>query len=160
MKTVGSHPGAGIFRFTVVVILVLILMFSFLYYTAAINQRTEEVARDQMIASMKQALSMMLYDYAIKGQLKDLQIFDRENPFVPLAIYRELPANYHGTISNQRDILEYGWYFDLVNKLAVYRFSDDELPVQKYKMVFDFEDLDGNGIYGTGDVGYLDIEEA
>jgi len=160
MKTIGSHPGAGVFRFTLVVVLVLVLMIAFFYYTAAVQRRVEEVARDQMLANMKQALSMMLYDYAIKGQLKDLQQFDQENPFVPLAIYRELPSNYHGTINGETGLKEYGWYFDLVNRVAIYRFSDGELPVQEYRMVFEFEDLDGNGVYGVGDTGYLTIKRA
>ena len=160
MKSIGSHPGAGVFRFTVVVVLVLILMLAFFYYTATIKQRVEEIARDQVIVNMKQALSMMLYDYAIKGQLKDLQLFDQENPFVPLAIYSELPKNYHGTIHSKSEIKQSGWYFDLNKRVAVYRFSDNGLALQNYKMIFEFEDIDGDGVYGPNEVGYLKIEKA
>ena len=160
MKTVGSHPGTGVFRFALVVVLLLILMLVFFYYTAAVQQRVEEIARDQVVVNMKQALSMMLYDYAIKGKLKDLQHFDQENPFVPLAIYRELPSSYHGTINSGTSLKEYGWYFDQVNRVAIYKFSDGALPIQKFKMVFGFEDLDGDGAYGTNEVGYLKIEKA
>ena len=158
MKTVGSHPGAGVFRFTLVVGLVLVLMVAFFYYTTAVQRRVEEVARDQMVVSIKQALSTMLYDYAIKGQLKDLQLFDHENPFVPLAIYRELPKNYHGTIRARSEIKQSGWYFDLTKRVAVYQFSDEERLLESFKLTFQYQDSDRNGIFSEGDVGYLDIE--
>lgn len=160
MKTLASHPGASVFRSTIVIILILICIVFFFTFTDKLGQQAEEVAKDQVIAEMKQALAMMLYDYAIKGQLADLSQFDRENPFVPLAIYRELPKNYRGTISGSSEIGEFGWYFDINLRETIYVFSSGNNPSQRFVMKFKFEDQDGNGIYNSGDIGYLELGKA
>ena len=160
MKTLSSHPGAAIFRSTIVIILILICIVTFLIFTEKLSQRSEVIAKDQVVVAIKQALAMMLYDYAIKGQLQELDKFDKENPFVPLAIYRGLPENYRGTISDSSEIGDFGWYFDINLREAIYVFSNDRSPSQRYIMNFKFEDQNGDGIYGSGDIGYLDIEKA
>ncbi len=160
MKTIGTPPGAVVFRSTVAIVIILICISSFLVFTSKLSQQAEVVAKDWVIVEVKQALAMMLYDYAIKGQLNDLQNFDRENPFVPLAIYRELPKNYRGTINSENQIKEYGWYFDLINREMIYKYSDDDLPVEKYLMIFIFEDLGKAGKGRARDFGHLIISRA
>lgn len=152
MRSIASHPGAAVFRSTLVIILILICMTSFLTYTASLSSRAEQVARQRVITEIRQALAMMLYDYAIKGQLEDLKSFDRKNPFVPLAIYRQLPKNYHGAVSNVAEIKSPGWYFELNTGLVIYKSADDALPVQKFEMVYEVDDLEINP-------GYLAIKK-
>ncbi len=157
MKTLSSHPGAGVFRSTMVIILILVCITSFFIFTDKLSLQAEEVAKDQVLVEIKQALAMMLYDYAIKGQLLALEKFDRENPFVPLAIYRELPKNYKGAVKSESELVGLGWYFDLNAKMAIYKFSDNQTPLSKYVMKFEYDDLDNDGVFGNNDAGYLQI---
>ena len=159
MKSIESHPGAGVFRSTIVIILILVCIISFFVFTEKLSQQAEEVAKDQVLVEMKQALAMMLYDYAIKGQLMALEKFDRENPFVPLAIYRELPKNYKGAINSERQLKDVGWYFDLNTKVAIYKFSDNQIPLSKYVLKFEYDDLNSDGVFSNNDAGYLQVVE-
>lgn len=160
VKSIGSHPGAGVFRSTVVIIVILVCVVSFFSYTSALTDRAEEVAKDMVVVELKQAMAMMLYDFAIKGQLQELSKFHRENPFVPLAAYRWLPDNYHGTILNRSDINYAGWYFVTSERVVVYHYADRERPLHQLIMEFKFEDLDGNDLFDQGETGYLQISEA
>ena len=63
---------------------------------------------------------MMLYDYTIKGELAHLKKFDQGNPFIPLAIYSALPANYHGSRFELSEDSADGWYFEIKSKSAIY----------------------------------------
>lgn len=159
-RSIGSHPGAGVFRSTLVIIIILLSILYFFHSTRDLGRRVETVAADRVVTEMRQALAMMLYDYAIQGRLNELERFDRENPFVPLSIYRDLPTNYHGVVSDAGGIAESGWYFDRAERVAVYRHRDPDRPDRKLSLVFVFEDLDGDRRYGSGEVGYLSIEKA
>lgn len=159
-RSIGSHPGAGIFRSTLIIIIIIICILLFFAATDHLSEKAERVAAERVVTDMRQALSMMLYDYAIKGQLADLQKFDRENPFVPLAIYRSLPRIYHGVVSDLNIISVPGWYFDRSEKFAIYHFNNKDQADLKFSMVFIFEDLDGDQVYSKGDIGYLKIEKA
>lgn len=160
MKTLASHPGAGVFRSTLVIIIILLCIISFFTFTARLGQRVEEIAKEQVIIEVKQALAMMLYDFAIKGRLSELSKFNEDNPFVPLAIYRDLPKNYFGTIGSETEIKHSGWYFDIAHRTAVYRYSGHRIEDNRYKMTLEFEDLNEDGVYDTGDVGYLAINKS
>ncbi len=157
MKSTFSNSGAETFRSIVVIIFILICMVSFIVYTSSLTQRVEEVSVKQVVTEMRGALAMMLYDYAIKGQIRDLQKFDQDNPFVPLAIYRSVPENYQGTISDDRDMNRKGWYFNLSSRRAIYNFADSGKSNQEYLMLFEFEDTNSDGIYDSTEVGYLVI---
>ncbi len=160
MKSISSHPGTQTFRSTLVIIFILICIVSFFTYTSSLTRRVEEVAIKQVITEIKAALAMMLYDYTIKGQARDLQKFNHENPFVPLAIYRSMPENFQGTISNDSDMDRKGWYFNLSSRRAIYNFADSSRPNQAYRMVFEFEDANLNNKYDYSEVGYLVIEKS
>lgn len=159
MKTISSHPGAGLFRSTIVLILILFLIVTFFLVTDKLSRQAEEIAKDQVLIEIKQALSMMLYDYAVKGRLAELANYKEGNPFFPLETYRQLPRNYRGTISSINDLEVSGWYFDLASKRAIYRYSDDEMSDLKFSLEFRFDDLNKDGLYTSGEVGYLVLEK-
>ncbi len=73
-----------------------------------------------MISGIKHSLAMMLYDYTIQGKLDELKGFDKGNPFVPLAIYRSLPENYHGALSVFPEAPDAGWYFVKQSKKLIF----------------------------------------
>ena len=142
-RNISSIPGSTKFRSIISIVLIVCCMAIYLVFIEDLELKADRVARDQVLTSIRGALAMMLYDYTIKGKLAELDKFDRENPFVPLAIYRSLPSNYRGTIKSGREGLEPGWYFDLTERVAFF-VSLDEL-VDEYRMVFDYKDADGNG---------------
>lgn len=119
-KEIASQPDAGKFRSIASIILILICIAVFLRYTDQLSAKAEIIARDRVISDIKHSLAMMLYDYTIKGQKESLRKFDQENPFVPLAIYRSLPANYRGVTVDLRVGETEGWYFVKKSKRLVF----------------------------------------
>lgn len=111
-KSISSLPEASSFRSSLVIIIILICVASFLSFTSHLSDSAQDVARERVISSIKFSLSMLLYDYAIQGKHQQLQKFDRENPFVILARYRSLPADYRGVVAEITSDLSPGWYFE------------------------------------------------
>lgn len=120
-KSISSQPEAAKFRSIIVIILVLICTASFLSFTSHLSDKVEVLARERVITDIKQSLAMMLYDYSIKGKQQQLEQFHQDNPFVPLAIYRTLPRNYHGVVSRiTNGKLNNGWYYERKSKKVIY----------------------------------------
>lgn len=119
-KTISSQPGAGRFRSIFVVTIILVCIGVFLDYTSDLSIEAEQLARQKVVIDIEYSLAMMLYDYSIKGRLRDLEKFHQKNPFVPLAIYRTLPLNYHGAVVQVADSAKPGWYFEMTTNMAVY----------------------------------------
>ena len=149
IKSTSSQPDATKFRSIAVIILVLICIVLFLGFTEHLTQKTDQVAKDRVISGIKHSLAMMLYDYTIQGKLDELKEFDQGNPFVPLAIYRSLPENYHGALSVFPEAPDAGWYFDKQSKRLV--FIDLEGGQSSFEMIF------SKG--SEGDVGQLLFQE-
>lgn len=147
-KSISSQPGANRFRSISVIILVLIFISAFLNYTQTLTKKSDEIARDLVLTEIRQALAMMLYDYAVKGKLVQLQKFDRENPFTLMNLYRPLPQNYHGTVAKSAPDLVPGWYFDLADHQALWVGLDGRR--QSYRVEFDYADSNDNGRFDSG----------
>ena len=158
-RTISSIPGSNKFRSIVSIGIIVTCIAVYLVLIEDISVQADRVARDQVITSIRGSLAMLIYDYSIKGKLQDLAQFDGENPFVPLAIYRSLPSNYHGVIKSLEMDREPGWYFDLKERLVVFVSLEDR--VQRYRMVFEYEDVNGDGDFNfqIDIVTRLDIEE-
>ena len=147
MKTLASHPGAGIFRSVLVIIIVLFCISLFLFYTQNLSREAELVAQKKVLADIEYSLAMTLYEYTIKGNQRALEHFDGINPFVFVAMYRALPRNYHGTKEFVTEDDAYGWYYQTSKKLAVYLALDKT----KYHYRLEFiEELLANGKRGIG----------
>ncbi len=142
---ISSIPGANKFRSIVALIIVVACMAFYLVYVEGLEIKADAVARDRVITDIRGSLAMLLYDYSIQGRLHDLNSFDGENPFVILAIYRNLPINYRGTLAEMRQNMEPGWYFDLSMRLAVFVSKDQH--IDQYRMVFVFNDRDSDGFF-------------
>ena len=160
-ESISSIPGATKFRSIGAVIIVVACMAIYLVYIENLAVEADRVARDRVINDIRGSLAMMLYDYSIKGQLKDLVKFDGENPFVILAIYRSLPSNYRGTIESAlENHTQQGWYFDLNDRQVIFVSLDE--GIDRYRLVFEYEDRDGDGRFDmrTDGVGRLELQQA
>ncbi|MBT3206163.1 MAG: hypothetical protein HOM14_05485 [Gammaproteobacteria bacterium] len=133
-KSISSQPDATRFRSIAVIILILICIVLFLGFTEHLTGKTDQVAKDRVISGIKHSLAMMLYDYTIQGRLEELKGFDKGNPFVPLAIYRTLPENYHGALSVFPEVPDAGWYFDKQSKRLVFVSLDGDHS--SFEMIF------------------------
>lgn len=142
-KTIGSYPGAVRFRSYTVIIIVLTLIGLYFSYTGQWEVRVEMAAKQKTLNEINSALALTLYQMAINRDLASLPKLDSENPFVYLAIYRPIPQNYQGTVRNIHDIKGAGWYYDLYTRFVYY--VDQSGYMQRYKMVFEFEDINSSG---------------
>jgi len=134
-QTISSIPGAEKFRSIIVIIIILVCIIAFFTYTDKLSRQAEDVARDRVITDIKYALSIMLYDYVIKGRQIELEKFDQENPFMPLAIYKSLPSNYHGVVKSTRNDALSGWYYESERKVTVYIGRQKELVYFKLRYI-------------------------
>jgi len=157
MKTLASHPGAGVFRSVSVIIIALICISLFLFYSRNLSRDAELIAQNRVLSDIEYSLAMALYEYTIKGKQKTLKKFDGINPFVFVAMYRTLPRNYHGTRQYVGEDEAYGWYYQTSKKRAVY-LSLDKIKFQ-YKLEFREEAL-SNGKKGLGRLAMRRIKGA
>ncbi len=155
-RSISSPPGANRFRSLAVLILVLICISVFLGYSQYLTGKAEQVARERVITEIRQAMAMMLYHYAVKGKLGELQKFDRDNPFTLMAAYRPLPLNYHGAIKKQHAEMPAGWYFDLSTRRVLWVGLSRQR--QYYELRFGFDDRNSDGRFNPGTETVLGLE--
>ncbi|MBL7004641.1 MAG: hypothetical protein ISR69_11545 [Gammaproteobacteria bacterium] len=124
-KGISTKPGAIIFRSTSVVAVAIVCIALFLHYSAEISNRSHLISKQTVLTDIKYSLSLMLYDFTIKGIQKELVKFDKENPLVALAIYKKMPNNYVGT-KNQGDEIDqdHVWFFNSESHLLGYKEGD------------------------------------
>jgi len=119
-KRIASNPGAGKFRSNLVLVIVVAAIASYLTFVDDLTEQTHQIAKKQTITNINYSLSMMLYDFTIKGQQQDLAKFHHENPFVPLGIYRAMPPNYLGALAELKVTKDHQWFFDSKKKRLGY----------------------------------------
>ncbi len=156
MRTIGSHPGAGKFRSTAVLILIVICIGLFLSYTKRWEEQLEEVAIDQVVISIKSILAIEFYKIVLKGKQAKLQAYHLENPFIFLAAHQNLPRNYYGVVSSKMDIERKGeWYFDSTEREAIYVYKEKSLR-RFFQLVLEYTDVDSNNNFDyLVDTGYF-----
>ncbi len=141
-QSIGFQPGAAKFRSIAAIILILIFIGSFLGYSHALTTRVDRAARDRVISEIRQGLAMLLYAYAIKGRLADLQSLDQQNPFSLIAAYRPLPSEYKGARSRLQKNPPAGWYYDLTMRQVIWVALDGQHQV--FVLRFAYDDVNGN----------------
>lgn len=113
MNTLGSHPGAILFRLIMMVFLILILMYLFLGYVEKAEKAVEIQSIEQTKRIIDSALVVAFATHAASGKLDELNRLDGGNPFKLLKEYLLLPASYHGEIGlTDSSKLPSGWYYD------------------------------------------------
>lgn len=141
MNTLGSHPGAILFRLSVMIIIIAILVVIFFRYTDSTRKELERQSIMQTKRIIDSSLAVVFASYAVKGRLNELNQIEGANPFVFLREYSLLPVAYRGE-AGQSELthLEPGWYYRKVDGDVVYipRFLDD---VESYAVVLNYDDV-------------------
>jgi len=158
MNTLGSHPGAIIFRLSVMMIIIAILVVIFFRYTDSTQKELERQSIMQTKRIIDSSLAVVFASYAVKGRLNELNQIEGANPFVFLKEYSLLPAAYRGeTGQSELARLEPGWYYSKGNGNVVYipRFLDD---VEFYAVVLNYDDVNRSGQYEPGQDSFRNLQ--
>jgi len=150
MKTLGSHPGAILFRMSVMVILIVILIVAFLSYVRDAEKAIERSSIQQTRRIIDSSLVVVFSQYAITGRMDRLNELDGANPFSFLADLEIQFLGYQGELDfDLTSDLESGWYYLKHRKLVGYRAhymgTDAYYQVQLF-----YEDRNQSGSFDYG----------
>ena len=157
MNTLGSHPGAIIFRLSVMIIIVLILIVIFFSYVDKSQRSFESASIAQTKTIINSTLAVVFAHYAVQGRLDELDGLDGANPFEYLAQgsiepnedwgvqQKLLPTAYRGRL--ERDPVtdtQPGWYYLSHRGSVVY--IPTYLERRRYfALVLKYEDVNASG---------------
>ncbi len=145
MNTIGSHPGAILFRLSIMVILIAILMVIFFDYFEDSQRAIERQSMTQTRKIIDSGLAVMFASYAVNHRLPELERLDGGNPFEFLQEFDLLPPGYRGEIEVDLGAApDPGWYYLKHRKLVGYKtfYLDSDVY---YAVLLDYDDGDGNG---------------
>jgi len=147
MNTLGSHPGAILFRLSIMFLLIAFLVVVFFNY---VDEAEFEIERKSVLQTKKiidSALAVVFATYAVNHRLGELNDLDGGNPFVFLEEYQMLPPAYVGEIDHDPGAdQETGWYYLRHRRTLVYKslFSDAN---HYFKVVLNYQDLNQSGSF-------------
>lgn len=147
MKTLGSHPGAILFRLGVMIILIAILMVVFFSHVEDTEKALERTSILQTKKVIDSSLAVVFATYAVEGRLQELDRLDGSNPFEFLKEYKISVPSYVGVIDSDPDSsLDAGWYYLGHRGLVLYksRFVDSD---EYFTVVLAYDDMDGSGSF-------------
>jgi len=150
MKTLGSHPGAILFRMSIMVILIAILIVVFFSYVDKLRENTERASISRTRSIINSSLAVVFATYAVQGRLDDLNDLEGANPFTFLREYKLVPSTYVGEIDHGlNDQLAPGWYYLKGFRQAGYksRYLGDSF---KFALVLRYDDINGSGRFESG----------
>lgn len=147
MNTLGSHPGAILFRLIMMVFLILILIYVFLVRVEKAEEAVEIRSIEQTKRIIDSALVVAFATHATSGKLDEINQLDGGNPFELLKEYLLLPASYQGEIGlTDPDNLPSGWHYDLNSGNVI--FVPFYLPeIQVFRVNLDYVDSNKNGSF-------------
>ena len=151
MSTLGSHPGAILFRLIMMIFLILIFMYVFLIYVEKAEKAIEIQSIEQTKRIIDGALVIAFATHATSGKLDELDQLDGGNPFELLKEYLMLPASYHGeTEVSDPKTLPSGWHYDLNSgDILFVPFYLSEIQVFRIKL--GYVDTNKNGSFEAAD---------
>jgi hypothetical protein len=158
MNTLGSHPGAILFRLSVMIIIIAILVVIFFRYSDSTQKELERQSVMQTKRIIDSSLAVVFASYAVKGRLNELNQIEGANPFVFLKEYSLLPAAYRGeTGQSGLTGLDPGWYYSRVTGNVVYipRFLDE---VELYAVVLNYDDVNQSGRFDAGQDAFRNLQ--
>jgi len=145
MKTIGSHPGAILFRLGIMVILIAILVAVFFTYVADVQKNAERAAITRTKGLINSSLAVVFATYAVQSRMSELNDIDDANPFEFLREYQMLPATYAGEIEHAlNDQLKPGWYYLKSRRQVTYkpRYLDE---VFRFELKLSYQDKNDSG---------------
>ena len=147
MNTIGSHPGAILFRLSIMVTLIVMMMLVFLSHIDDTRKQMERASVLQTKRIIDSALAVVFSTYAVRRQLDDLNDLDGGNPFVFLQEYSMLPAAYVGEIEHVSvSDMEPGWYYLSHRRMVLHKsfFNDADIY---FKVSLSYQDNDQSGSF-------------
>lgn len=150
MNTIGSHPGAILFRLSIMIILIAILVIVFFSYLNDTERALERASILQTKKVIDSSLAVVFASYAVKGRLNELNELNGGNPFVFLEQYKILLPGYKGELDTDLSTnFEPGWYYLSHRGLVAYKpyFLDSE---SYFSVHLDYEDVDQSGRFERG----------
>jgi len=147
MNTLGSHPGAIVFRLSIMVILIAILTSVFFSYLEDTEKEFERSSILQTKRVVESSLAVVFASYAVGGRLDELNDLHGANPFVFLKEFGiRLPA-YAGLLASDPDgDTAPGWYYLEHRRVVVYRsrfIGGDSY----FTVLLNYEDRNGSGSF-------------
>ena len=147
MNTIGSHPGAILFRMSIMVTLIAILVVVFFVYVGNVQQNTERAAIIRTKGLIDSSLAIVFATYAVESRLDELSDLEGANPFEFLREYIALPDTYQGEVeTGLGSQFAPGWYYLTKPRQVAYksRYLDHDL---RFRLVVNYEDRNGSGRY-------------
>ncbi len=122
MNTIGSHPGAILFRLSIMVVLIAIMVSVFFSYLDDTERELERLSVLQTKKIIDSALAVVFSTYAVNNRLNELNELDGGNPFIYLAEYQMSPTAYVGETDRDLDADQTpGWYYLQHRRMVVYK---------------------------------------
>ena len=147
MKTIGSHPGAILFRFGIMIILIAIMIVVFFAYLDDTEKELERISILQTKRIIDSSLAVVFSTYAVAGRLDELNQLAGGNPFVFLKEYGILPSGYVGEIDIDPGVEQAaGWYYLSHRRLVVYRSRFIESD-RYFVIVLNYDDRNQSGSF-------------
>lgn len=150
MNTLGSHPGAILFRLSGMIILIAVLTVIFFSYIDNTEKELERASIEQTRKIIDSALTVVFATYAVKGRLNELNDLDGSNPFVFLREYQMLPSTYQGEIDHDlSENTQPGWYYLKHRKRLGYvsRYLETNFF---YSVILNYEDVNQSDRFESG----------
>ena len=165
MNTIGSHPGAIVFRLGVMLILIASLIAVFLDYLDDNQQALERQSILQTKKIIDSSLAVVFASYATSGRLAELDGLDGGNPFQFLRQFEIEPPAYRGEIARDPGAdLAPGWYYLTHRREVVYK--SFYLPRDSiYRVSLSFDDINQSGRFEPGadrfrGLGFIEVADA
>ncbi len=150
MNTIGSRPGAIVFRLGVMLTLIAILAGVFLYYLDGNQKALERQSVLQTKKIIDSSLAVVFASYATSGRLAELDRLDGGNPFQFLREFEIEPSAYRGEIGHDPVAdLAPGWYYLTHRGEVVYKsfYTDHD---RFYRVRLNFDDVNQSGRFEPG----------
>lgn len=150
MKTIGSLPGALLFRTVVSTTLILILVAFFFSYLEGTERELERTSIAQTKKIIDSALAVVFASYAVNGRLNELNELDGGNPFVFLEEFGIAPPGYRRVLETDLSTdLDPGWYYLAHRRQVAYKsyFLDADTY---FAIRLNYDDVNGSGRFERG----------
>ena len=145
MNTIGSHPGAILFRLSLMIILIAIMIVVFFSYVDQTQKKVEHVSILQTKKIIDSSLAVVFATYAVNNRLNELDNLDGGNPFVFLQEFEILPPAYVGEVDSDLETDQApGWYYLSHRQIVAYksRFIESD---SYFKVMLAYDDHNQSG---------------
>ena len=150
MKTLGSHPGAILFRLSIMIILIAILTVIFFSYVDDTEKELERTSIAQTEKIIDSALVLVFATYTTNNRLGELNELVGGNPFEFLQEFEIVPPAYQGVIDSDLNAgMNPGWYYLGHRGQVAYKpfYNDNE---RYYAVVLNYDDKNLSGRFEPG----------